>query len=148
MDIELISEDRYYLRKLSRYLNYQLSTSLLCFFSYAWVITLVLAIIAAAVFAPFMLYIFYKTRKISWIISFIIIVMVPMVICIFLGLQFGNLSAFVLIPLGFFYLYCFIIKLILNDQLEEIIAGEELEKQISEEQKEKELWQSQVNNEI
>ena len=117
MDIELISEERYYLRKISKYLNYQLSTSLLCFLSYVWGITIVLAIIAATIFAPFMIYVFYKIRKISWIILFVIIVIVPMIICTILGLQFGYLSALVLIPLGFFYFYCFIIKLILNDQL-------------------------------
>ena len=74
-----------------------------------------------------------------------IIVIVPMIICIILGLQFGYLSAFVLIPLGFFYFYCFIIKLIVNDQLKEMSAGEELKRQKTEEQNEQELWQNQLN---
>ena len=146
--MELISEQHYYLQKISRYLNYQLSTSLLYFLSYAWEITLVLAIIAATAFTPFMLYIFYKSRKISWIISFIILVLVPMIICIILGLKFGYLSAFALIPLGFFYFYCFILKLMVNDQLKEMAAGEELKKQRIEEQREQEIWQNQLNKRL
>jgi len=145
LDIEIISEQRYYLQKVSRYLNYELSTSLLCFLSYNWSITLFLAIIASTIFAPFMLYIFYRIRKFSWIISFLIVVVVPIIICLILGLKLGYLSAFILIPLGFFYLYCFIIKLMINDQLKEMASREELKRKRSEKQKEQELWQKQFH---
>lgn len=148
MDLELISEEQYYLKKVSRYLNYELSTSMLFFLCYAWGITLILAIIAATFFAPFMLYVFYKSRKYSWIISFFIVVVIPIIICIILGLTLGYLSAFVLIPLGFFYFYCFILKLMVNDQLKEIVAGEELKKKKAEEQKEQEIWQRQFNKRL
>ncbi len=145
MDLELISEEHYYLQKVSRYLNYQLSGSVLVFLTYAWVITLILAILAATIFAPYMLYAFYRSNKISWIIGFCAIVLLPMVICIILGLIVGYLTAFVLIPLGFFYFYCFVMKFIINDKIKEISAGEELRKKKEEEKNEQELWLMQFN---
>ena len=107
MDIEIISEQHYYLQKVSRYLNYQLSTSILYFLSYAGGITLILALFAATIFTPYLLYIFYKSRKISWIVSFFIVVLVPIIICIIIGQKLGHSAAFVLIPLGLFLFLLF-----------------------------------------
>jgi fatty acid desaturase len=140
LDIDLVSEEKYYLEKVSRVLNYQLSSSILLFLTYAWGITILLTIIAAAIFAPFMIYAFFKAKKTSWVISFFIIVVVPIIICIILGLRFGNLFVVALIPLGFFYFYCFILKLIVNDQLEEVKAKEELQRERDKEQGENLLY--------
>lgn len=145
MDFEIISEERYDLNKVNRYLNYELSASVLYFLSFAWGITLIAAIIAASIFAPYMLYIFYRNRNFSFIILFLVVVVIPLITCIVLGLKFGYLAVFVLIPLGFFYFYCFILKLILNDKLKEMAAGEELKRKKTEERSEKELWQKQFN---
>lgn len=134
MDMYFIPEEQYYLQKLSRYLNYELSTSVLYFLSYAWGITLTLAIIAAVIFIPFILYIFIKARKVSWLISFCVIVIIPVVGCIIIGLKFDNFLILILIPLGFFYFYCFIMKLVINDHIKEIIAREKLRKERNEKQ--------------
>lgn len=148
MDLDLVSNERYYLEKLSKYLNYQFSSSLLFILSYIWGITLILAIIAATFFIPFSLYCFVKIKKISWIISFFIVVIIPFISCVIFGLKFGYLSAFLLIPLGLFYFYCFMLKLIIKDQLEEVIAREELLKERETEQKEQELWQKQFEKKL
>jgi hypothetical protein len=143
MDIASVSDEQYYLEKLSIYLNYELSSSVLLFLSYAWEITLVLSIIAATLFTPYMLYIFYRLRKIAWIISFVIVVIIPFIIFTIIGLKVGYLAAFVLIPLGFFYFYCFILKFSVSDQLKEISTRGEFKKKRDEEEKEKLLWQKQ-----
>jgi hypothetical protein len=143
VDIDLLSSEQYYLGRLSRYLNYELSSSVLYFLSYAGGVPLILAIIAATLFAPFMLFVLFRLRKTAWIVSFIIVVILPFIICIILGLKVGYLSAFILIPLGFFYFYCFILKLTVNEQLKEVSVREELIRKKVEEEQEKLLWQKQ-----
>ena len=145
MDNELISEEQYHLRKLSVYLNYELSTVVLYLLTYLWQITLVLAIIAATLFVPYMLYIFFRLKKVAWLISFGIVVVIPFIICIIIGLNVGYLAAFLLIPLGFFYFYCFLIKLAVRDQLSEISTRDEFNKQREGEDKEKLLWLKQFD---
>lgn len=145
MDIYFIPEEQYYLQKLNKYLNYELSTAVLYFLSYAGGITLTLAIIAAVIFIPFILYIFIKARKVSWLISFCVLVIIPVVGCIIIGLKFNHFLIFILIHLGFFYFYCFIMKLVINENIKEIIAREELRKERNEKQEKMKLWQSQFN---
>jgi hypothetical protein len=136
LDIDFISEERYYLEKLSRYLNYELSSSVLLFLNYAWGFTFILAVIAAAVFVPFMLYVFVKCRKIAWMVAFIIVVAVPFTICTIFSLKSVYSSVLMFIALGFFYFYCFMLKFPVKDQLEEVIAREELQKKIEQEKAE------------
>ena len=136
MDNELVSDEQFYLRRLSIILNYTLSTSILYFLEYAGQNTLVLVIIGAALFIPYMLYVFFRLKKIAWIISFVIVVILPLIICIILGLKFGYLDAFALIPPGFFYFYCFVLKFSVSDQLKEISTRDELKTKMDEEEKE------------
>jgi hypothetical protein len=129
MEINPIPDKRYYLEKLSKILNYHLSTSILFLLSFFSLIGLILLIIAAAIFTPYMLYLFFKERKTSWLLSFLIFVIFPLIICIILGLKFNYLSVFLLIGLTFFYFYFFIMKFVVNDQLSELTAAEELQRE-------------------
>lgn len=124
MDLSEAKEERYYLLKLSRYLNYGMSGSLLYILSFFWSIVIIAAIIASLVFVTLMLYIFIKLRKIAWLVSFLIIVIIPSTAFLILGYSLGYLSIFLLIPLAFFYFYCFILKNMINDRLEEVFALE------------------------
>ena len=133
----MISSERYYLARLDKYLNYGLSSSILLLLAYASGITLILALIAATIFTPYMVYIFIKEKKITWIISFLVIVIIPFIICIIIGLKTGYITVSMSIPLGFFYFYCFVLKLTVNEQLKEVIVKEEL--QIKEDLSEKRL---------
>lgn len=144
MDIDIISSERYNLEKMSRYLNYELSTAVLYFLSYAWGFTLILSIIAATLFTPFLLFVLFKEKKFAWLISFIISVIIPFIVCIILGLHYGHLAAFILIPLGFFYLFCFVFKYSVNDRLTDLKAREELNRKREERRLEKETWQRQA----
>ena len=143
INLELVSEEQYYLRRLSIYLNYELSTVILYLLSHLGIITLILVVIAATVFAPYMLFVFFKLRKFAWIVSFVVMVIFPLIICIIIGLKVGYLPAFILIPLGFFYFYCFILKFSVSDQLKEISTREERKRKMEEDAKEKLLWLKQ-----
>ena len=146
MELYFTSDERYYLKKLSKVLNYHLSTSLLFILSFFSSIMLTAAIIAAIIFVPIMLYILFKLKKTSWIILFCIIVLVPLTICIILGLEIGYLSVFLLISLAFFYGYFFILKYMVNDSFHELLAREELELEMKEEKEKKSAWESQFKN--
>ena len=146
MELYFTSDERYYLQKLSKVLNYHLSTSLLFILSFFSGILLTAAIIAAMIFVPIMLYIFFRLKKTSWIISFCIIVLMPLIISIILGLEIGYLSVFLLISLAFFYCYFFILKYMVNDRLHELIAREELEVEKNAEKYKTSAWESQFKN--
>ena len=145
MDFYPISEERYYLQKLSRYLNYQISTSLLFISSFFWGFVLTAAIIATLVFTPLMFYVFIKLKKKSWLITFLVFVIIPTIACIIIGNMLGYLSAFIFIPLAFYYFYCFMLKNVINDRLEELISHERLQIEREEERENKMLWQRQFN---
>jgi len=144
MEMESISSERYYLTKLDKYLNYGLSSSILFVLTYLWDLTLVLAIPAATIFTVYMVYVFIKEKKIAWITWFIVTVITPFIFCIIVGLKTGYLGALLLIPLGFFYFYCFMLKFSIKDRLSEVIAKEELQLNREEEWKELQIWQDQL----
>lgn len=148
MEIEITGRKLYYLRKLSQYLNYELSSSILYFLSNAVSITLILAIVAATIFTPFMLYFLFRAKKIGWLITFFIIVIIPFIICIIIGLKVNFLAAFALIPLGFFYFYCFILKISTNEEIRELSAHEVLLLQKAEEENKLKLWQQQFDKKL
>ncbi len=146
MDFYPVSEERYYLQRLSRFLNYTLSTSFLYISSFFWSFVFTVAVIASIIFLPLMMYAFIKLRKKAWIISFVLTVIVPSAAFIVLGYILGYLKAFLFIPLAFFYFYCFILKNVINDRLEELLAHERLELEKEEEKKKNELWLSRFDN--
>ncbi len=136
MDLNIISNERYYLEKLSKGLNFSLSTSLLFLLSWFESIAILLMELAAAFFGIFMLYVFLRTKKYIWLITFLIFVVLPLIVFVILALKDSSLSFFVFIPLIFFYFYCFVLKLILADQLEELRAKDELRVKIEYEKEE------------
>lgn len=108
-----------YLSKLNFYLSYELSTGTLALLSYLYTITLVLAVAAAAIFTPFMLFILYKEKRFGWINLFLIFIIIPLM------LSFTNLIPDYLAEvlrysiLGGFYMYCVLLKLVVRDWLQE-----------------------------
>ena len=148
MELNLISEERYYLEKLSKILNYNFSTSLLFILSFFGGILLAAAVIAMILFTFLLLYVFMKLKKISWIISFGIVVIIPLTISIIIGLEIGYLYAFLLVSLGFYYFYCFTLKYIVNERLNELIAHDELELERKSEKEKMSLWENQFKDKI
>ncbi len=82
----------------------------------------------------------------SWIISFGVVVIIPLTISIIVGLEIGYVYAFLLISLGFYYCYCFILKYIINDRLNELLAREELELERESEKESMSLWENQFKD--
>ena len=104
--------------KLKYYLNYELSSTLLFILWYS-PFTLIVVSILAIVFAPFMIYVLYKTGKKGWLIFFTIMIILPPVsFVIFAGFNF-YLMVLLYVELGLFYFYCVILRFVVNDWVEE-----------------------------
>jgi len=81
---------------------------------------LIVIIFAAIVFTPFMLYVLYKEEKKGWIISFSIIVLLPLIP---ISLFYPDL---LLIGLAPFYLFCFLLRMEVKGWLTEMRARNDL----------------------
>lgn len=103
-----------FLDKLSKVLNYQLSTTVLLILTYAGGLTIVVTTIAAILFSPYMLYVLYLEKKYGWIIFFTILVFVPIVI--FISLSIWEL---LFVPLALAYFYYFLLKFVVRDWIQE-----------------------------
>lgn len=113
MDIE-ISKD-YNLRRLQKWLDLELSTSVLILLSFFANITLILAAIAAVTFTPFMIKILFDERRFGWIIFFVILVLIPLIYTFLISNNDSLNYIFQLISLALFYFYCFILRLAIKD---------------------------------
>jgi hypothetical protein len=115
-----ILENTRRLEKLYKYLNYEISSSIVYLASWLFAIFLPLLFLAAILFTPFMLFVLYKEEKKGWIISFAVIIIAPTFLSIII---FPALTILGLIP---FYFYCFILRLEVKSWLQEIRARNEL----------------------
>ena len=127
------------LSKLSRVLNYQLSTTLLIVLTYAGILTIIVATIAATIFSPYILYILYSENKFGWITFFILMVLFPMLIIILLGIW-----ELMLIPLALAYFYYFLLKFVVRECIQERNAKRVFEEQLKL-SKEKEKQEENLN---
>lgn len=121
------------LSKLSKVLNYQLSTTLLFVLWYGGVLTLLTVTIAAILFSPYMLYVLYLEKKNGWITSFVVIVLLPII-----GIILSPMIELLFIPLALVYFYYFLLKFVVRDWIQEKNAKYELQKQILESKKKRE----------
>ena len=113
------------LSRLSKVLNYQLSTSFLFILWYGGGLTLLAVTIAAILFSPYMLYVLYLEKKNGWIIFFVVLMLLPIIV-IFL---FAPL-VLLFIPLALVYFYYFTLRLVVRDWIQEKKAKRELHEQI------------------
>jgi len=107
------------LTRLSKYLNYQISTVglfVLSFLSFGFIF---LVTIAAIIFTPFMLYVLYKENKNGWIVFFIILVVIPFILSTILHFTVTFIFPWYLIVLVIFYFYCFLLRLEVNNWMRE-----------------------------
>lgn len=65
---------------------------------------------AAILFTPYIFYVLIKERKFGWIITFFVMTIIPFLLVHFLFIDALFHDAIILIPLAFFYFYCFLIK--------------------------------------
>ncbi|MBN1301609.1 MAG: hypothetical protein JW995_10380 [Melioribacteraceae bacterium] len=114
MDEEVYIVQNYDLHRLKKYLNYELSGSVLYFLSFQVFIFIFLASIAAVIFTPFMLRVLLAEKKKGWIIVFVLIVIIPVVVMIILIIFAGFSKAFLFFILGLFYFYFFLLRIEVN----------------------------------
>ena len=105
-----ISISAYFLYILIRYPLYFLLAILTKdpFFTIKLFLWLIAA--AAILFTPYIFYVLIKERKFGWIITFFVMIIIPLLFVHFKFLDALFHDAIILIPLAFFYFYCFLIK--------------------------------------
>lgn len=97
---------------------------------------------AAILFTPYIFYVLIKERKFGWIITFFIMIIIPL---LFVHISFLDAlfhDAIILIPLASFYFYCYLIKYEVDRWLSEYYSYQELlqQKKEREERKRNELF--------
>tara|TARA_R100001143_G_C3355635_1_gene132144 strand:+ start:2161 stop:2553 length:393 start_codon:yes stop_codon:yes gene_type:complete len=111
----------YHLDKLKKWLELELSGSILLFLSYAFGITIFLAILVAVLFLPLLFKVLIKERRYGWILFFVIFVIGSGVLSYYFFGQatwldpFTNNATAVLVSLGFFYFYCATLRLVIPE---------------------------------
>ena len=101
--------------RLQRWLDVELSTSMLMLVIIFWKFALMLMAAGAIVFSAIMLRVLYQERKFGWMASFLAVVVLPTA-----GIYAGDIpnaikTAIELVPLVLFYLYCFFLKLSIRE---------------------------------
>ena len=114
---------------LSKILNYQIATSILFLLVFMGGIAMTLAIIAAVLFTPYLLYVLFGEKRYGYIIAFLILVMLPTIVALLFGFVKNNWSVIFMITLGFFYFYCFMIKYPFKEWIREYNWAQQLEEQ-------------------
>ena len=127
------------LRRFRAILYFELSTSAGFILPSFWPINLYIIIAAAILFTPYMLYVLIKERKYGWIVIFFLMVVLPYPVIFLIIGEYILLTAWLLLPVIPFYLYCFLIKFSVDDWLREYNWEQQLIEQRKEwEEKKKE----------
>ncbi len=117
------------LEKFYKYLNYEINTS--WFLPIAWLMYLMfgnngVAIIGlilsavAIIFTPFLIYVLFKEGKFGWLITFVILVILPALVVI------TFLFKYLIIAMLPFYLFCFLIRMETKGWISEMRARNNL----------------------
>ena len=113
MEIEI--SKNYSVRRLQQGLDYELSTIMLMLLSWFWNIAIILMIIAAILFTPYMLKVLFEEKRYGWIIFFFLMVLLPASGAFFLNIDSSYKFVIELIPLALFYFYCFVLRIAIKD---------------------------------
>jgi len=105
-----ISTSTYFLYILIRYPLYVLLTIITNDPLFIIKLFLWLIVGAAILFTPYIFYVLLKEKKFGWIIIFFVMIIIPLLIVHILFLDALFHDAIVMIPLAFFYFYCYLIK--------------------------------------
>lgn len=129
-----------HLDRLALFLNFELSSSILFMMSFFAVIPIIIAMLLAGIFVPYMIYVLLKEGRHAWIILFNVLVILPLLlILVFIPSYF---TIFVLFSLAMFYFYCFMLRMAVNEWIREnnwklqLIEQREMSKQSKKENEE------------
>ncbi|MDZ7626133.1 MAG: hypothetical protein U5J96_16995 [Ignavibacteriaceae bacterium] len=127
------------LRRFRAILYFELSTAIAFILNF-WPINLYVIVGAAILFTPYMLYVLYKERKYGWIVIFFLVVVLPYPIIYLIVGEYILLTAWLLLPVIPFYLYCFLIKFSVDDWLNNYNWEQQLIEQRKESEEKKKEW--------
>jgi|GEM_PF-771171 len=111
-----------HLETLRYWLKYELSAGLLFLVPWFSAIFLIIIIIAAVIFTPFLLKVLFEEKRTGWIIAFFIMAILPVVtVALFFlfKVNLGLVPFLAFVPLGGFYLFCFLLKISIDDWISE-----------------------------
>lgn len=143
-NIDLVQNNN--LTQLKKYLNYEISTSILYFLSFQVFIFIFLALATALIFTPFMLYVLFKEDKKGWIVLFLIIVIVPTIIFIVSAILFSFSNPLLIVSIGLFYFYCFLLRYGVNGWVREMSFKNKYLQDKKQREEELELFMKQLDN--
>ena len=123
------SNTHVHLNRISQILNFELASTVLFVFSFMHSIFLIVAIIAAFLFIPYLLYVLFKERRFGWIASLVTVIFAPLVISIPFGITSEYLSIILMVSLLLFYFYCFVIKMSIREWIRTYNWTQQLEEQ-------------------
>lgn len=112
--MEIKVNKNYSIKRLQKWLDYELSTSVLLILQYVHGIAFVFAVIASVIFTPIMLKSLLDEERYGWMIFFAIIVGLPITFLL-LVVNSTWFDIVMYIPLGAFYFYCFLLRLAIKD---------------------------------
>jgi uncharacterized protein YacL len=92
-------------------------------------IFLIIAIIAAFLFIPYLLYVLILERRFGWITALLIVLFTPLLISMPLGITHEYLSIILMVSLLLFYFYCFVIKMSIREWIRTYNWTQQLEDQ-------------------
>lgn len=127
-----ISTSTYFLYIILRYPLYVFLTTITSDPLIVIKIYLGLIVGAAILFTPYIFFVLIKERKFGWIVIFFIMIIIPLLFVHILFLDALFHDAIILIPLAFFYFYCYMIKYEVDRWLNEYYSHQELLKQLKE----------------
>lgn len=82
-------------------------------------IAIPLIILAAVLFTPFIIYVLIKERRWGWLIAFFFIAILPFIISYLVSYGSISFEAMMLVPFIFYYFYCFLIRLSVNQWIKD-----------------------------
>lgn len=128
------------LDKLRKYLNYEISGTILFGASFFAPVLLFLASGAALIFTPFMIYVLCREGRKGWLAAFFLMVILPA--AVFVSIPSGGYTVTLLlaIPFALFYFYCFLLRFEVNNWISEInYRNERIKEKIENEEQMKEF---------
>ncbi|KAF0162182.1 MAG: hypothetical protein FD188_136 [Ignavibacteria bacterium] len=144
-----ITEEDNLLFKLKYVLNYELSSSAFYFLSFgAGMMVLYLSALAALLFTPFLIYVLIKAKKYTWLISFLIVVLLPVLIMLIISSNALYTTSFLLVQLGMFYVYCFVLRFSVIDWVEDIKWKSVRKKHKVDSNQNRKMFQSRYNKSL
>jgi hypothetical protein len=107
------------LLRLRHLLNYELSTSALFILWFLGTFIILPMAVSAIVFTTYMLRVLFSEKRVGWIIFFFILIIIPLAVTIFFLSNYSYQVYLFYIILIFFYFYCFVLKFVVPDWIEE-----------------------------